>query len=328
MPASTTGPGRPMDETTPIEPIESRQPILPVQPTQSDRPLQPGTTVPIDRVPADEEAGPESRAHPPAPQWPPSDPAARTLARRSSGPRRSNRRPWLIAGLGATLLLAGTAGTGTWSLFGHGGISNTLTQEQVYERPVQALTFSGGSSDVRVLGGAAPGTIEVTRHLSWGPGGSQPQPDETWSGTTLEISSDCDGSFLAWCSIDYDLRVPDTTNVSIDVGSGDISVGGPLDAVSMETGSGDIDAGSLESQNLVAKTGSGNIDLDLVSPPSSATLRTGSGDVDVQLPRGVSYAVDVHTGSGDQEIDIPTDPGSAHKIAAETGSGDVTLSSG
>lgn len=207
-------------------------------------------------------------------------------------------------------------GSGPWS---------SQTQHETYRQPVDALTFTGGSSDVMISGGAPAGTVEVTRRLRWGPIGSEPVSQENWAGTTLEISPECHGSFLLACSIDYDVKVPDATAVKIDIGAGDITLGGDFAKVSAISGSGDIEASALGTDDLFAKSGSGDLDIDLSVAPTRATLETGSGDVDVRVPRDGSYAVDLRTGSGDKEILVDRASASSHTVSAESGSGDVTV---
>ena len=124
---------------------------------------------------------------------------------------------------------------------------------------------------------------------------------------------------MSMCSIDYDIKVPDATLVNVDIGSGDITLGGALARVSASSGSGDIDAKSLATPTLLAKTGSGDLDLNLAQAPTTATVKTGSGDVNVQVPRGEAYAVNVTTGSGDQDVTVDRVAGSTHTITAETG---------
>ena len=253
--------------------------------------------------------------------------ADQTAAHRSTGtsaPSGGRARPyWLIAGLGATLVLASIAGAVSWSSL-TGGIWQTADEQKTYSQPVSALTIRGGANDLEVRGGGAVGTVQVARHLSWGPGSSRPTPTETWSGDTLSIDASCEG-FLSWCSIDYVVTVPDATTVSVDSGSGDVTLDGSLGAVTVEIGSGDLDGRRLSSATVEGRTGSGDIDLAFAEAPTSLTLKAGSGDVSVRVPDDHAYATTISTGSGDEEVTTRTDPSSTNRIAIETGSGDVEV---
>jgi hypothetical protein len=297
--------------------------------------MPPATDVPDDRVYGDDGAAsvaeaPPSSAPPPstAPHWGPPAPHRPTRGGRS-------RRGWFaVAGVGAALLLGST-----------GAVSNSATETQTRDFTGSSIVFEAGGNDVEVLGGAAPGKVEIIREYRWGMGASKPSPNESWTGDTLEISdADCNG--LSWrCSIDYVVRVPDGTDVTIDSGSGDIVVAGALGTLDLEAGSGDIDGQGLESEKVVvhtgsgdidlgfaagepnveARAGSGSIDLDLPTAPSALNVRTGSGDVQIDVPETEPFQIDVQTGSGDQDVELADSPDADRLIRVETGSGDVEL---
>src|SRR3954451_6326114 len=237
---------------------------------------------------------------------------------------RSARPWWLIAGLGAALVLASVAGVTTWGAVA-GGLWRSADQQQTYRQDVTRLTFAGGSSDVEVRGGAPEGTVHVERHLSWGPGASRPVPKETWVGGDLTIDAGCDGAFLSWCSIDYVVTVPDATTVTVHNGSGDIAVSGALGAISLDAGSGDIAGSDLATSAVTARTGSGDIEVELAAAAPTVDLRTGSGDVEVRLPDDRAYAVTTDSGSGSRDVAVRTDPAGADQVRVRTGSGDITV---
>jgi DUF4097 and DUF4098 domain-containing protein YvlB len=198
-------------------------------------------------------------------------------------------------------------------------------QRQTYRGAIAALDFTGASGDVQVTGGGAAGTVEVTRHVRWGMGHGQPNPQEQLQGTTLSIDSRCGGGFMSMCSMDYEVVVPDGTQVTLGVGSGDITISGALGAVQAQTGSGNVDGNALGAADATLRTGSGDVNLAFTTPPSKVDLRTGSGDVDLFVPKEDSYAVNVSTGSGDKNVDVKTSQSSPRSIHVETGSGDVEL---
>src|SRR6478735_10107013 len=248
-------------------------------------PVHPQAPVPDDRVHGDSLPGAEPYGDswlrptltPRHPEGPADVPAA------PPSPAAASSRPWwLVAGLGATLVLAGIAGVTTWGA-ATGGLWHSADQQQTYSRPIGALTIRGGASDVQVRGGGAAGTVHVSRHLSWGPGSGAPAPREAWSGSTLEVDANCTGSF-GGCSVDYVITVPDATDVSVVTGSGDIAVAGSLGGVTLKAGSGDITTTNLAADQVTAEDGSGDVDLELATAAATVGVRTGPGDVSVRLP--------------------------------------------
>lgn len=201
----------------------------------------------------------------------------------------SSRPWWVVAGVGAALVVVSVVGDFSWTgLAGGIGVGPGVEEAQTYRQPVKSLSVTGGAGDVVVRQGAPAGTVEVTRRLGWSPGSSRPSADETWDGDALRIDADC-GALLGWCSIDYVVTVPDGT------------------AVTVETGSGDID-----------------VDLAAVSAP--VDLRAGSGDVSVTVPRDGAYAVRTGTGSGDEDVEVTSDASASARLDVETGSGDIEIS--
>lgn len=275
--------------------------------------LPPGPPVPDDRLPGDTTVLPQGSTQP----MPSATPAQTP---RPASYRRRDARPWLVAGLGATLLLSGAAGLATADAVGSGPFSRVVEHETL-THAVDAISVTGGSSDIEVRGGAAAGTVEVTRRMSWGPFTSSPYVTESWEGNTLQVLADCDG----WCSIDYVLQVPDGTAASVETGSGGMLLEGRLGDLTLRAGSGDLEGNELSAGSVNTRTGSGDIDLSFASEPASVTAEAGSGDVSVRVPEG-SYGVAVTTGSGIQDITVNQFGDSSRPIRVETGSGDVDVS--
>ncbi len=305
--------------------------------------------VPDDRIYGDDLAGSEPFGEP----WlrptltATADPAGRTAdpapARPtlSTPPSRPPTKSWLVAGIGATLLLAGVASFSSWNVL-TGGLWRSADQNQSYSQDISTITFDGSSGDVEIRADSASGKVEVTRHLSWGPGSTQPTPNESVTGSTLKIVSDC-SAFMSWCSIDYIVHVPTGTGVNLNSGSGDVMLAGDLGAIVAETGSGDISvegsgngrvslragsgdiaASDLASGQVVGHTGSGSMAIDFANPPTDVALDAGSGDISVQVPQG-TYAVSGDSGSGDREVGVALNQSSTKRIDIRTGSGDVTV---
>nr|WP_170317304.1 DUF4097 family beta strand repeat-containing protein [Acrocarpospora corrugata] len=181
---------------------------------------------------------------------------------------------------------------------------------------VSSLVVDAGSGDVVVSESDRSG-VKVTETLHYR--GDKPTDGHRVSGDTLELSYDCSD-----CAIDYRVEVPRGLNVTVDTGSGTItlrSLTGPLD---VSTGSGDIEATGLTARTAVAKTGSGDVQLKFTSAPDQTEVSTGSGEGIVHVPKG-PYHVTMETGSGEQTVQVTQDPAAARKIFIKTGSGDAKV---
>jgi len=110
----------------------------------------------------------------------------------------------------------------------------------------------------------------------------------------------------------------------------------------LETGSGGIRASGLEAEEAMLESGSGNIQLELVTRPREVAIETGSGDITVRVPDGFGASVDIDTGSGgidlgsltikatrlDRDHVSGTIGDGRGRMRIETGSGSVRLTPG
>jgi DUF4097 and DUF4098 domain-containing protein YvlB len=71
----------------------------------------------------------------------------------------------------------------------------------------------------------------------------------------------------------------------------------------IDTGSGDVTASSLRSTDVNIDTGSGGVELDLLSDLASLYVDTGSGDVTVRIPATFGASVDIETSSGGFDLE-------------------------
>lgn len=125
--------------------------------------------------------------------------------------------------------------------------------------------------------------------------------------------------------------------LTVDTGSGDVSIAGHAGRLTIDTGSGDVTVGSTRGESSIdtgsgdvvvrrlvgngrMDTGSGDVTVENVSA-GGLTIDTGSGDVVVR--KGVAARVAADTGSGNVSVlDVEVE-----ELQADTGSGDVTLRS-
>ncbi|MFN7143820.1 MAG: hypothetical protein ACK4YP_08605, partial [Myxococcota bacterium] len=146
------------------------------------------------------------------------------------------------------------------------------------------------------------------------------------------------------CILDVSLTVPMDANVSIDTGMGDVitraitgdveisvadgnieghQIGGTF---FVETEQGDILGDGLTGTLIDARTGAGDVEMQITGSPIRVVGRSGNGDIVLNVPPG-SYRIDADTPQGDLEVSsqVVDDPGAASAIIAETDNGDVRI---
>lgn len=136
------------------------------------------------------------------------------------------------------------------------------------------------------------------------------------------------------------------TGAAVDAAtdSGDVVVSGADGAVTAHVGSGQVrvvdvragvvdvsaDSGAitghgLDAATVRARTGSGEVRLLFVSPPSDVDVDVDSGPVTVAVPGSGPYAVRTATDGGEEHIGVAIDPGAPRSIDVTTGSGSITV---
>ena len=250
------------------------------------------------------------------------------------------------------------------------GPFNTFSDEHTDQVALTEVNLSGGAGSVTVRPGAE-GTVRVERTVRY-TGDKRPGATDHTDGTVLRLTTDCGLN----CSVSYRITAPSgvkvtgangsgrldlssVSTVSVDVGSGSVSVHDASGAVNVKTGSGSIDlsdvhgpaaartgsgtihlrgiggtavadtgSGTVQGSGLDGRTtvhtGSGTITLDLVSA-QDVTARSGSGRITVTVPSGQKFKVVASTDSGHTNVRIPTDPSADHVIDLHADSGGVTV---
>ncbi|HTQ04505.1 MAG TPA: DUF4097 family beta strand repeat-containing protein [Polyangiaceae bacterium] len=191
------------------------------------------------------------------------------------------------------------------------------TETAVIDQALDTVRVDVGSGDVTV-DGADVADVSVTARVE----GPLNHLGHSVDGGVLTLFDDCHEHH---CSVDVHAVVPAGVAVEVDTGSGDIAVNRLLGTLDLHTGSGDVDGSELAAIDLSARTGSGDISLQVDDPAENVTLQTGSGNVALGVPAG-SYRLRVSTGSGDQRTNrVESDDAAPGAITVHTGSGDVTI---
>src|ERR1700744_2656231 len=117
-------------------------------------------------------------------------------------------------------------------------------------------------------------------------------------------------------TIDYDITLPKTSEISAATGSGDVQIQDVGATVKAQSGSGSVHVHGVQGPTTLG-TGSGDIELQQTGP-GDVKAETGSGSIRLQ---GVAGGLKASTGSGD--IEAQGHPTTGWKVA--TGSGPVRL---
>lgn len=249
----------------------------------------------------------------------------------------------------AWLAIGGIAMIGIGASFAFGLWSYATTEATDEVDGVRQVLIDNDSGDVAIRVGDVPSTTVHQRfEYRWG------EPDESISVDegTLELG-DC-GS---WCSVDYDVVVPEGTEINGDVRSGDLELTGVAAAevnassgdvtvrqvagpVRIVASSGDVQLGDLSGPVDVevssgeltgdglrgpvdAHASSGNITL-VMAVPQSVTAEASSGDIELTVPDG-PYRVEGDSNSGDRTINVDQVRDARHTLRLDASSGDVTV---
>lgn len=108
-------------------------------------------------------------------------------------------------------------------------------------------------------------------------------------------------------------------SLSIDTGSGDVTVTGASGSLSLDTGSGDVEVSDMREGDLTVDTGSGEVRARDIAARTLA-IDTGSGDIRVEGTKVPDATLEA--GSGSIWISLT---GTLARLHVETGSGDVTV---
>lgn len=184
------------------------------------------------------------------------------------------------------------------------------------------LRVATGSGNIHVISGD-PSSVRVVGHVhAMGLFNAQDRvrqvennPPIEQSGNSINIGRNTPNGV----SIDYDITVPSSTQLTMHSGSGDLRIINIAGSTSADTGSGDIEADGLGG-HVSIRTGSGDVRAGFENS-NDIQIRTGSGDLTLKNVQGILIA---HTGSGD--IHIGGTPSGGWNL--KTGSGDVTLHTG
>lgn len=253
-------------------------------------------------------------------------------------------RGWLAVG--------GIAMIGIGAAVAFGWLSSATAEATDQVDGVSRVRIDNDSGNVSIRAGDVR-TTTVRRHFDFRLG----EPGKSFSVEGGELVLDDCGW---WCSVDYELIVPEDMAINgdvksgdlllegvasaevdassgdvtvrdvsgpvrLDVSSGDVHLSGVSGPVDVDASSGDVTGDGLRGQ-VTVDASSGTIRLEMVVP-QNVTADASSGDIELTVP-DVPYRVEGETDSGDREIRVDQGGDAARTLRLNTSSGDVTVRTG
>ena len=147
------------------------------------------------------------------------------------------------------------------------------------------------------------------------------------------------------CKVDFNIKTPLHTEVSLVSGSGNVSVNSTIGDIDFKVGSGNVSIQKVLQSNISGKAGSGNIgingdlknvdlkvgsgkisaEFDDIKSQSECNIKSGSGDVTISLPKKNSVSVNYKSGSGRLTNNFKTVDSPDLKLNVKSGSGNLTI---
>jgi len=182
----------------------------------------------------------------------------------------------------------------------------------VHTGPAQTITISG---HIRARGGfpGMSGEAKVDK--------IQSNPPISQDGNTIQISGVGGRDLKKNVFVDYDITVPDDTELSATSGAGNVRIKGLKQRVEGTTGAGTIATEGLGGDERL-RTGAGSIEV--ISPAGMVMAESGAGKITARgEPKG---DWELRVGSGSIKMEIPAS--ASFDFEAQTGFGKVNLGQG
>jgi hypothetical protein len=254
-----------------------------------------------------------------------------------TAPARVKAHPAVLTA--AVLLVVVACGTGAVSLLSQ-VVSGTVERTSTFTPATARFQVDADTGDV-ALSPSSDGQVHVRTVVRHGLGEPELIEESTPAGLRLDV--DCNDGLATRCDVEYTVEVPPAYEVviggtagdvtasritgplTVDRLSGDIAVydlTGPLD---LRSRTGEITGDALRSEVLRATSDTGDVRLELLTPPRSVDITTAAGEVDLAVPVGATYRVDAGTDAGEENVLVPVDPASDRVLRIDSITGDVNV---
>jgi hypothetical protein len=211
------------------------------------------------------------------------------------GRRSRGRRPWFWIILAIIFLSLASGGFRSMNGFGNGHVVERQ-QYTVNGQPTIVVNDTSGTIRVDVGGSGTGVTIQATKRGDFFGNPNDIKVDYSQSGNTINagVPEGVPGS------VDFEITVPQGSNLQLNTNSGDINVDGVSGQMTLTTNSGDIQMTS-DSMTGTSKivTNSGDIRFDgTIDTSGTYQFRSDSGSIDVSVPGSSVFHLDASTTSG------------------------------
>ena len=191
----------------------------------------------------------------------------------SKEPRGRRGRWWLVIGAIVGLAALGTGVLGILTT----AVSETTTDTTEFPAPSRLEIDNNTEGSVTLV---AEDTDTVTVRVDvWSSMMSQPSWDTETEGDTLRLAANCSLIFTVFgrCSVDYEVAVPEGTEVSVHTVTGDVDVTGVSARVDASTDTGEIRLADVTGE-ITAESATGRITAAGSGPSAVVTSDTDQRD--------------------------------------------------
>ena len=225
----------------------------------------------------------------------------------SKEPRGRRGRWWLVIGAIVGLAALGTGVLGILTT----AVSETTTDTTEFPAPSRREIDNNTEGSVTLV---AEDTDTVTVRVDvWSSMMSQPSWDTETEGDTLRLAANCSLIFTVFgrCSVDYEVAVPEGTEVSVHTVTGDVDVTGVSARVDASTDTGEIRLADVTGE-ITAESATGRITAAGSGPSAVVTSDTGEINLedfqaaDVQATSAIGA---IRIGSGFDTARVRSDTG-------------------
>jgi hypothetical protein len=144
-------------------------------------------------------------------------------------------------------------------------------------------------------------------------------------GDTLELRSTCPNLGGSWCSVDWEVEVPEGTVVRARADDGRAEAIGRFESVELSSENGNV-AFDGSAGAIVATSDNGNVTVRAATAPDSVRATSDNGNVRVFVPDvAEGYRVEADSDQGSTDVAVRTDPNGARTIDARSDNGNVTV---
>lgn len=234
-------------------------------------------------------------------------------------------RAWLLGGAALTLVCVTATAAAVVYLADPPVRELTTTEPLPFGPGPVAVRGTGTYAELTVLVGDVA-EASLTTRLRWTR--VEPVTSRSAHDGVLLLETQCDVvdpyPLDNHCGVDYTLRVPARTALSVTWHEGTVAVDGPQEALSVRADSGPVTVYRARSAAVDVFCMWGPVTVGFATPPRDVRVNTASGHIRIDVPGG-GYRIDAVARGGTATVRAPHDPDAAATISAHAEDGDVSI---